>query len=253
MHCRCTYMYMSEKYLEPLKRARETSGLTQKDVEDRLGLRSLTMRDYEIGRLKLPISVAIDLANLYKISIDELIGNSEFQKKKLQTKSLINFTSLFIENGQSVMFLDPILRAFLEDHQDKYFEYSLFELITIDFTNKQKKESIYEISRLLFALASCDGKVSDEEIDCLKNLLSQFGLSSSYKEISKIEGKNQLGKLMEKIELRHFTIWILYFFSLADKTISYQEIEFIDQYAEKLKINKSNYLFIKNKFVKESL
>lgn len=245
-------MYMSENYLEPLKRAREVSGLTQKDVEDRLGMRRLMMRDHEIGRLKLPISIAIDLANLYKISIDELIGNFESQKKKAQSKALINFTSLFIQNGQSIMYLDPILRAFLEDHQDKYFELSLFELITIDLNQKQKKESIYEIGRLLFLLASCDGRISDEEIECIKNLLNQFGLSSSYKELSRLDAKDQSSKIMEKIELRHFTIWILYFFSLADKLISYQEIDFIDKYAEKLKINKSNYLFIKSKFVKEN-
>lgn len=244
---------MSKNYLNGIKKAREKAGFTQKDVEDALGLRSLTMRDYEIGRLKLPIGVAMELAKLYKVSIDELIGAAETKIKSEQVKGLTNFTSLFVENGLSVLYLDPILRAFLEDHLDKYFEHSLFELLTLDFSQKQKKEVIQEIGKLLFMLASSDGKITDDEIECIRDLLEKYGISSSYKEVSTPEGTLNLSRLMDKIELRHFTIWILYLFSLTDKKISYQEVNFIDQCAEDLRINKSNYLFIKDKFIKESL
>lgn len=244
---------MSKSYLNSIKMAREKAGFTQKDVEDALGLRSLTMRDYEIGRLKLPIGVAMELAKLYKVSIDELIGAAETKIKSEQVKGLTNFTSLFVENGLSVLYLDPILRAFLEDHLDKYFEHSLFELLTLDFSQKQKKEVIQEIGKLLFMLASSDGKITDDEIECIRDLLKKYGISSSYKEVTMADATVNPLRLMDKIELRHFTIWILYLFSLTDKKICYQEISFIDNCAEMLKINKSNYLFIKSKFVKEIL
>ncbi len=246
---------MKETILYSLKRSREVAGLTQKEVEKALGMRSLMIKDYESGRLKLPVTVAIKLSDLYKVSVDDLLGQSN--KANINTsKVLQNFQTLFLGNGFSIMFLDPILRAFLEDHQDKYFQFSLFELLTGKKSENQKKEIVTEISRVLFSLASSDGKVSDSEIDCIRYILSAFEIENKYKEVS--VGISEVyypssEKILTEIELRHFIIWILFFFAYADKKLTFEEIEYIEKCAESLKINRSNFLFIKEKFIKEKL
>ena len=58
-------------------------------------------------------------------------------------------------------------------------------------------------------------------------------------------------KSIQKIEIRHFVIWTLFFFAFADEVICNEEIKYIEKCAEILKINKSNFIFIKEKFVKE--
>ena len=252
----CTIMYMNTEILLSLKNNREKAGLTQKDVEKALGMRKLMMRDYEIGRLKLPVSVAVKLSEVYRVSLDELVGNRQYGGKIHQSKVLVNFKSLFLGNGFSMMFLDPIIRAFLEDHHGKYFDYSFFELLTDQCSEKQKKEVIVEINKLLFSVASTDGKISNEEIECIRYLLTEFKIQNKYKEIIKINAQyypEEIPKSMERIEIRHFTIWILFFFAFADEEICHQEISYIEKCAEHLKINKSNFLFIKKKFVKEGL
>jgi uncharacterized tellurite resistance protein B-like protein len=57
-------------------------------------------------------------------------------------------------------------------------------------------------------------------------------------------------KSLEGIEIRHFVIWLLFFFAHADESLSHQEITYIEKCAECLKVNKSNFLYIKKKFVK---
>ena len=246
---------MNEKQLNSLKLSREKAGLTQKDVEATLKMRALMMRDYEIGRLKLPVSVALDIARLYGITVDELIGNEQVISKIHQSKVLVNFDTLFLGNNFSMMFLDPILRAFLEDKYEKHFDSSLFELLTEDFNEKKKKNLVIEISKLLLCLASSDGKVTEEEIECIKYLLFSFGLQSKYKNIAGEITNDYLPETisaeMQQIEMRHFIIWILFFFAHADRKLCYQEVTYIEKCAEFLKVNKSNFIFIKNKFIKE--
>ena len=248
---------MDENILYSLKRSRKKVGLTQKDVESTLGMRSLMMRDYEIGRLKLPISTAIDLAKLYGVSLDILVGNEQSLSKIHQSRVLVNFDTLFLGNGFSIMFLDPILRAFLEDHYERHFDYSLFELLTEKFNEKKKKNLISEICKILISLASSDGKVTEEEIECIKYLLLSFKIQNQYKALVETNLESYLpdsiSSEMEKIEMRHFIIWILFFFAHADKKLCHQEISYIEKCAECLKINKSNFLFIKDKFVQREI
>lgn len=253
----CTYMYMNNDYRDKLKQSRERAGLTQKEVESELRLRSLSMRDYEMGRLKLPVHVAIDLARLYQVTMDELLGVERKGSNPIKRKSLINFRSLFLGNGFGVMFLDPVLRAFLEDRQERYLDHSLFELMTESFSEKEKKELVNEIGRILFSLASTDGKISNDEVECIRVLLDAFGLANKYREIVSESNSLYLSesspRAMERIEIRHFTIWVLFFFAYSDHNVCYEEVEYIEKIAERLRVNKSNFLFIKEKFVAEEV
>lgn len=254
---KCTYMYMNDDYLISLKSCREKAGLTQKEVETLLGLRDLMMRDYEIGRLKLPVQVAMRLSELYQVSLDELLSSSYYQSKSEQLKVLNNFTALFLGNGFGVMYMDPIIRGFLEGRAEQLFSHSLFELLCEDLGQRHKKELALEISKMLFSLASVDGKISDEEIACVRYLLNGFELQSKYKEISVLVREPYLPQMDDKgltrIEMRHFIIWLLFFFACADRTLNEREIGYIEKCAEHLKVNRTNFLFIKEKFTKRNM
>lgn len=249
-------MYSDQALLKSLKTCREQAGLTQKQVEAKLDLRPLAMRDYEVGRLKLPITVAVSLAQLYDISVDQLVGLKPHPSELSPSQFLANFSSLFAGGSQQLMLIDPILRAFVDDHRDDFFDQSMFEVLTSALSEADKKQLIVIVGQVLFSLAGCDGKVSDEEIRTIKYILSNFNMMKSYKEISTYAGADvhfaEIPKAISSIEIRHFLLWLLFLFANTDGKITEDELKFIEARAEELKINKSNYLFIRGQFVKEN-
>ena len=60
-----------------LKRFRESSELTQKEVAAAIDVSESAYRSYELGDRKIPIDLLVKLAALYRTSVDVLIGNSE--------------------------------------------------------------------------------------------------------------------------------------------------------------------------------
>jgi len=246
----------SDELLTHFKAAREHAGFTQKEVEEKLNLRALTIRDYEVGRLKLPVSVAVSLSKLYGVTLDELAGNTAAGKSlSKKTKALQNFESLFLQNSFNIMYLDPVIRAFSEDNYNNLFDNILFEALTENFTAKQKKEVVLFIGELLFALASSDDKISQEEIKCIEFLLRHFKIKTPFKtdKLFKPKKLKPVPKNIKNPELRHFIIWVLIFFANADGELAFEEIEFIEKCAEHLKINKSNFMLIKEKFLEEDI
>lgn len=250
-----TYMYMSEvDYYNSLKASRVKANLTQKEVEQKLNMRSLMMRDYEVGRLKLPVTVAVQLAELYRVSLYELLNIPEGKNKRLE-QALARFKIIFAGSDFALLYLDPVLKAFLESHQDRFFEESLFEILMTDFNEKIKKQFIVELAKMLSSLAAMDGKVADSETDCIAFILNYFQIEIKQRAAA-LNYENcytptNLPTCYDRPEVKHFTIWILFLFARADGKIDYREIEYIDLCAQNLKLNKSNYLFIKDKFCKE--
>ncbi len=55
---------------------REDHDFTQTDVARRLNLTQTCYSKYEIGTSEIPVSVVIQLARLYRVSIDYLLGES---------------------------------------------------------------------------------------------------------------------------------------------------------------------------------
>lgn len=249
-------MYSEQVLQNSIKKARELAGLTQKEVETELSLRPLTMRDYEVGRLKLPVLVAVQLAELYKVSLEQLVGRQELPQENIPSRGLVNFTSIFEGNGFSIMYLDPIIRAYLEDHHDYYFDNTLFDTLTENLNQSNKKKLVVEIGKMLMALAASDGKISDQEIEAIKYILKTFNMGRYYKDIKTCTEQpyalDQLPPYLQSIEVRHFIIWLMFLFAKSDDTISKDEVEFIKRRAEEMKINRSNYLAIKAKFLKEN-
>ena len=60
-----------------LRSYREASELTQKDIAAKIGVSESAYRSYELGDRKIPIDLLVKLANVYIVSVDVLIGNSD--------------------------------------------------------------------------------------------------------------------------------------------------------------------------------
>ncbi len=53
---------------------RKQAGLSQQSVADELGIAQQTLAHYEVGRLRMPVSLLPKLAQLFGVPGDELIG-----------------------------------------------------------------------------------------------------------------------------------------------------------------------------------
>ena len=65
-----------------LKTLREQKGLTQKEVCTSIGIHPVVYNRYEKEKLELPLSIAIKLADLYDVTLDELVGRERKEVKK---------------------------------------------------------------------------------------------------------------------------------------------------------------------------
>ena len=249
------YVYVVINYNEHLQKSRKSAGLTQKSVEKALKLRSLSMRDYETGRLKLPVEVAIRLSLLYRVSLNDLLGLPEHIKD--QRRGLDKFKSIFLKNKAQVLFLDPVIRAYLEDTKGDIFSLSIFDLLLKEESLKYKEDFVLEIGKILCALAASDKKITEDEIECVDYLMISLGFEKKLKAIKPFLADDynfdKENLLHGKPHLKHFIIWILFIFAESDDCIRIEEINFIESLAELLLINRDNFLFIKKKFIKESL
>ena len=66
---------MSE-FSERLKQCRQAKGLRQQDVAEQLGIIYRTYRRYESGETEPTISIALQLADFFQVSLDELAGRT---------------------------------------------------------------------------------------------------------------------------------------------------------------------------------
>ena len=60
-----------------LRDLREDTDLSQKALAEKLQMHTTTYARYETGERELPLSVAIRLADFYKVSLDYLAGRSD--------------------------------------------------------------------------------------------------------------------------------------------------------------------------------
>ena len=64
---------------QSLRAARERKGRTQTEIATVLGMTQSQYARYELGKREMPLHYLIALADLYEISLDELVGR-DFQK-----------------------------------------------------------------------------------------------------------------------------------------------------------------------------
>lgn len=248
-------MYMSSLG-QNLKLARSRAGFTQKEVESKLGLRSLSLKDYETERIKLPASLGITLAKLYGVTIDVLLGNKAPSAVNLQELKLAEIGQFFSPSEASLLYMDPVIRAYLEDYRDELLDRSTFDLLTSSLSVRQRLLVAAEILHVLASLMGVDEKITDQELHFLRRLIAHFGFDAKAKSILKSAATKVLpssGLVDQKVEIRHFILWLLFFIAKSDGEINNKELDFIELCAETMRINRSNFLYVQKFFVKEKV
>lgn len=61
-----------------LKEIRRDNGKTQKEVADYLNIKQNTYSQYENEKRQIPIEILIRLADYYDVSVDYLLGRTDF-------------------------------------------------------------------------------------------------------------------------------------------------------------------------------
>jgi len=74
---------------ERLKQFRAEAGLTQVEVAERLNISQQVYGSYEVGRLRLPASLLPELAPLFGVSIEQIVGLKEPKNKRGPTPRLL--------------------------------------------------------------------------------------------------------------------------------------------------------------------
>lgn len=80
-------MYI-ETFANKLKKARNDTGLTQREVAEELKISKSTIASYETGRTQPDIEMLGTLADFYNVSVDWLLGTKGNNKKEEDYKNM---------------------------------------------------------------------------------------------------------------------------------------------------------------------
>ena len=67
-------------YFQRIRDLREDKDKTQQEIADYLNMHRSVYRRYELGQRELPLWAAIKLADLYRVSLDYLVGRTDERK-----------------------------------------------------------------------------------------------------------------------------------------------------------------------------
>lgn len=68
------------EYYERVKQLRESRGLTQGEISAMLHITRMAYNNYELGKREIPYQIMIDIADLYNVSIDYILGRTTIKK-----------------------------------------------------------------------------------------------------------------------------------------------------------------------------
>ncbi len=112
-------MELSEK----LKVLRNALNLTQQQVADALGIQRSAYAYYEVGKSTPKLKILADIASIYNVTVDELLGRTEFAWEELRVMSsnpvIDNWTSNDRINQLSDFEQSVLIRLRLLPSEDK--------------------------------------------------------------------------------------------------------------------------------------
>lgn len=73
------------KKYERIRNLREDSDMTQAEVGKFLHISQRSYAHYEAGTRELPVDILIELANLYEVNLDYLVGRTNIKTKLLDS------------------------------------------------------------------------------------------------------------------------------------------------------------------------
>lgn len=244
-----------EKLKTQLVHYRKAAGLTQKQVESKLGLRALAMHDYETLRLQLPIGLATELANLYRCSLEQLLGLRETADSDtpagIRVAPLLELGIVGGEHAKLAKCLleDPELAGYLAGPQE-----SLFAAVTDQLSTQQKRSYLLEVLRYVNSLLGADGRISAEALTTRDQLLAGCAIDPTPEEEASVKRaltKPYFGGGVDKIfphkRLKHFLIWLLYMVASSNGDIDYREDEYITAVSGHIGLEIDRFEFIRER------
>lgn len=69
------------KKYERIRNLREDSDMTQAQVGEYLHISQRSYAHYEAGTREIPVDILIELANLYDVNLDYLVGRTNIKKR----------------------------------------------------------------------------------------------------------------------------------------------------------------------------
>jgi len=246
---------LEERVLANLVRLRKAAGLSQRQVEERLELRSGTLYDIEKGRLKLPFVLAAQLVERYHSDLSELLSESGNPEPVALVESVESpLISLGIISGashplSSAIAADPVIIA--EIGLGQLGQKPLMELLLGRLTEVQQRHFVLDIYRYINSLISADGIIHATELRLRDTLIAQAQVvltPADKQSIARALKKPFLGKSMAKSlprdAYRHFLIWTLHLISRSDGKVHYLARNYIAQVAEHIELPVSAFRFI---------
>jgi transcriptional regulator with XRE-family HTH domain len=248
------------RVLVNLVKYRKQAGLSQKQVENSLALRANTLYDIEKGRLKLPFVMAVQLAQLYHITIDQLLdSNTDSVSPSEEAEPMQNVSpleSLGVLSGAfhplaQAIAQDPVIIA--EIGVGEVGKGPLMDLLLAQLTPVQKQHFVLDLYRYINSVISSDGDITESELSLRNKLIEQAQIElneSEKKSIARAFQKPFFGKSMAKSlpreAYKHFLIWTLHLVSRTDGKVHYKTKEYITQVAEHIELPISALRYIES-------
>ncbi|MBU2864603.1 helix-turn-helix domain-containing protein [Reinekea forsetii] len=249
---------LEQTVLNNLVRFRKKAGLSQKQVEQQLALRTNTLYDIEKNRQKLPFVLAVQLSALYHIDIGELVrGASEMIDTETAPNNVAPLESLGVLSGAfhpltEYIAQDPVIVA--EIGVGEMGAQPIMDLLLAKLTDVQKQHFVLDLYRYINSVISSDGEIKNSELSLRDTILAQakIELTDSEKQsISRAFRKLFFGKSMSKSlprdAYKHFLIWTLHLVSRIDGQPHFKTLDYIQQVAQHIQLPVSAWRFIEDK------
>ena len=137
---------------EKLKEIRLYEGLTQKEVAEKLGVERSTYAGWETGKDVIPLSKLNDFANIFKVSLDYLVGNTP---NSLVIKKIQEINPLVIANNlkkyrKENKLSQKKIAKYLNISQPTFHNYESGKtLITTNYALEFSKQFNYSLDKLV--------------------------------------------------------------------------------------------------------
>ena len=243
-----------------LKKIRKEKGFTQRYVAEKVGVKPAAIYQFENGKSLISLPVLVELAKLYDVSTDELLGLKE-RTKQVAHYGPERFAPLFCTGVigsdyhiiHNSIFSDPAVMVEL-DLDEIPTRQTPFLSVTKNLTLKQRRGYAIEVLKYISSLIAVDGIISTEESALLELIEDHFEFDLKPAErnsIAKAESIQYLGKSSKRYfpneAVKHFLIWLLVLIAHADHDYDDREKDYIYKVGKSLDIKTSTIIFIEKR------
>lgn len=238
-----------------LKKLRKLNGLTQKQVEETIGLGANSIVNIETGRSQLSIKIAVDLANLFKCNLDDLLKinkNSQVHNSPkiffpLVCTGLLGKDHYLIHHS---LMSDPVIMAELNLNSIK-IRRSPIDSITSNLTKAQKRGYYVELLKYVNSLIGIDKKILFEEIAIRDSIQAGLNFELTQREensISRSLHKEYFGKSIDRLfpnkAVKRLLLWILLLVAVSDDDYDLLEKKYIFEVSKHIGLRNQDFNYI---------